>query len=215
MEFKNFDWSTIMFFVGYQLILLVTLPFYFYFFTPRISMIIALIILFTISMLCITAGYHRLYSHKAYKANRLVEIIILFFTTLSVQRSALRWCCAHRLHHQFVDKEGDPHNINEGFMHAHMFWICRKKEQIDEKVIPDLMENKLLVFQHKYCNILALASNVSVFLLFGWLLNDFIGAFVLAVFTRLFLTHHATFFVNSLAHTWGGKNIFKGTNRSQ
>jgi stearoyl-CoA desaturase (delta-9 desaturase) len=48
-------------------------------------------------------------------------------------------------------------------------------------------------------------SNFIIFLLIGWLLNDYVGAFFLACWTRLFVLHHFTWFINSLAHTWGDR----------
>lgn len=61
------------------------------------------------------------------------------------------------------------------------------------------------MFQHNYYKPLMLGSNALVVLLFGWLFNDFLGAFVLVCWLRMFLLHHFTWFINSLAHMWGEK----------
>jgi stearoyl-CoA desaturase (delta-9 desaturase) len=52
-------------------------------------------------------------------------------------------------------------------------------------------------------------SNVLLWLLVGWLFNDYLGAFVLAWWTRLLFSHHLTWFVNSLAHCWGERTYSK------
>lgn len=73
------------------------------------------------------------------------------------------------------------------------------------KVVPDLMNNKLVVLQDRFYGSLFFGTNILAFLAVGWLLNDYLGALVMAVGLRLFLLHHFTWFINSLAHTWGEK----------
>src|SRR5206468_2641426 len=75
----------------------------------------------------------------------------------------------------------------------------------DPKVVPDLMKNRLVMFQDRFIGTWMILSNAIAFLLVGWLLNDFLGAFVISLWTRLFTLHHFTWFINSLAHTWGDK----------
>lgn len=195
--------------VGYHLFLVVTLPFYFYYSPPRLSMVIATIILFFLTGISITAGYHRFYSHKCYTPNKVVEAILLFFATTTAQTSAIQWSYKHRLHHGHTDQEKDPYNIKKGFWHAHILWIFEKDKDFDKEIVSDLMENKLAVFQDNYYTWLLIATNGSVWLFLGWLLHDYLGAFILALVFRIFLVHHLTFFINSLAHTWGERTFCK------
>ncbi|RME31502.1 acyl-CoA desaturase, partial [Candidatus Woesearchaeota archaeon] len=149
--------------------------------------------------------YHRLYAHKSYKANKVVEVLILWFATMASQGSALGWAADHRKHHQYVDTARDPYSIKRGFWHAHMFWFMKRRPPYDFGKVPDLMRNKLLRFQHEYYAWLVVGTN-SVATLAVWALTgDLAGAFIISWWTRLFFTHHATFFINSLAHTWGAK----------
>ena len=104
----------------YQVLLIICLPFYFYYAPPKANMIIATIILFVITEMALTAGYHRFYSHRTYKPNKVVEAIMLFFGTMTVQSSVLDWANNHSLHHRFTDKERDPHSIKKGFWYAHI-----------------------------------------------------------------------------------------------
>ncbi len=121
------------------------------------------------------------------------------------QGSALHWAFDHRLHHAYVDTDRDPYSIKKGFWYAHFLWILEKPQKIDPKVVPDLMKNRLVQFQHRYIGFLMVFTNVMTFIIVGWLSNDYLGAFFLATWTRLFVLHHFTWFINSLAHTWGDK----------
>lgn len=202
---KQFNWKSGVFLIAYQTILLAGLPFYFYHNTPSLGMILMSVLLLYLTGLSITAGYHRLFSHRAYKTNSFIEGIILFFGSMAGQSSALRWSYDHRLHHAHVDTDDDPYSISKGFWYAHFNWMLELPRPIEPKVVQDLMKNKLVMFQHNYIGRLMIATNVLAFVVAGFLLNDYLGAFVLAVWVRLFALHHFTWFINSLAHTWGDK----------
>jgi stearoyl-CoA desaturase (Delta-9 desaturase) len=193
------------FLIIYQAALLVCLPFYFYYTPPSWPMVFASFVLFWLSGISITAGYHRYFSHRSFKTNSFIESLLLFFGSLAIQGSVLRWAFDHREHHAYVDSDKDPYSINKGFLYAHFLWIMDEQREIDPKVVPDLMKNKLVMLQHKYALSCMTGSNLLIFFFLGWLLNDYLGAFVIGVFARLFFLHHFTWFINSLAHTWGDK----------
>lgn len=44
----------------------------------------------------ITAGSHRLFAHKAYKANKAMKIMLLYFQTIAFQNSVYEWARDHR-----------------------------------------------------------------------------------------------------------------------
>ncbi len=205
MNWKNFNVGPGLFLIIYQSCLLLALPFYFYYDSPSWKMILASVILLYLTGLSITAGYHRFYAHRSYRAKPVIETILLFFGAMAGQGSALRWAFDHRLHHAHVDTDDDPYSIKKGFWYAHFLWILEKPRKIDPKVVPDLMKNPLVQFQDRHIGILMILTNLIAFLLVGWLLNDYLGAFFLASWTRLFALHHFTWFINSLAHTWGDK----------
>ncbi|MEK7583871.1 MAG: acyl-CoA desaturase, partial [Patescibacteria group bacterium] len=77
------------------------------------------------------------------------------------------------------------------------------------KYVPDLLKSKLLMFQHRHYLTLAFLSNVIIFFVVGSLTGEYLGAFVLAWWGRLFALHHLTWFVNSLAHYWGERTYSK------
>lgn len=205
MSWKNFNVGPGLFLIIYQSLLLSALPFYFYYAMPSWSMVIAGVILLYLTGLSITAGYHRFYAHRSYKAKPLIEGLLLFFGAMAGQGSALRWAFDHRLHHAHVDTDDDPYSIQKGFWYAHFLWILEKPKPIDPKVVPDLMKNRLVQFQDRHIGFLMVFTNVIACFVVGWLLNDYVGAFFLACWTRIFALHHFTWFINSLAHTWGDK----------
>lgn len=204
---KGIDWGITSFIIGYHLALFVLLPWYLLNVTPSTFIIGAAIFLFCATGFSITFGYHRLYSHRAFDANSIIEIMVLFFGTLAGQGSALRWAHDHRIHHRYVDQDQDPYSIKKGFWHAHLLWMFEKPIPFDSAVIPDLSKNKLLLFQHKHYTVLFFLLSAVVTLGIGLIAHDFFGAFVFAFLLRLFCMHHCTWFINSWAHTWGSKTF--------
>jgi len=202
---RGFNWGSATFLIAYHLFLIVALPIYFYYNMPAWGMWVTAFVLLYLTGLSITAGYHRYFAHRAYKAHPLVEYALLFFGSMSAQGSALRWGFDHRLHHAHVDTDDDPYSINKGFWYAHWLWILEKPLPIDPKVVPDMMKNKLVVFQETYYPFIMVATNALAWLFVGWLFNDYLGAFFIATMLRMFALHHFTWFINSLAHTWGDK----------
>ncbi|XP_060803993.1 acyl-CoA Delta(11) desaturase isoform X2 [Amyelois transitella] len=145
----------------------------------KIQTIIFTVFLTSISMLGITAGAHRLWSHRAYKAKTPLQILLAIFFLLTSQRSIVTWVENHRLHHRFSDTDGDPHNATRGFFFSTIGWtavephpiVVREKKLID---MTDLLQNPIIRFQHKLVVVLTIAG-----------------------------------LINSVAHIWGYKPIDK------
>jgi stearoyl-CoA desaturase (delta-9 desaturase) len=207
LNIKNFNWIPVLYILGYHLLLLISLPIYFLHFIPSWQIVTTSVILLYLTGLSVTAGYHRLYAHSTYKIHPVIEAILLFFATMATQGSVLRWAFDHRLHHAFVDTDRDPYSIKKGFWYAHFLWLLEKPTEIESKVVADLLKRPLLRFQHRFYGPLMLLTNGLTFLFFGWWLNDYLGAFLFVWFVRLFFLHHFTWFINSLAHTWGARTF--------
>ncbi len=156
----------------------------------------------------ITGGYHRLWAHRAYEAHWSLRLFYILFGTMALQNSVLVWCSGHRTHHLNVDDEDrDPYSIRRGFWFAHIGWMIREYPSgIPDFInVPDLRRDPLLAFQHRFYLPLAIATNLGLPLLAGWLIGDVWGTFILAGILRLVVSHHVTFFINSLAHMWGSR----------
>jgi len=160
---------------------------------------------FALCGLGITGGYHRLFAHKSYRASPIVRALYLAFGAAAVQNSALKWSSDHRLHHLYTDRDGDPYNIRRGFWWAHMGWIFYADETRRRDNVPDLAADPLVRFQDRYYVPLAVLFGALLPMALGALWGDAIGALLVAGFLRLVVEWHATFFVNSLAHTLGSQ----------
>ena len=193
------------FLLSYQVILLLALPFYFFFSPPTWGMVAVMVIVLYLSGMSITGGYHRYFAHPTFKTSPWVENVLLFFASTAMQGSALRWSYDHRRHHAFVDSNDDPYSIHKGFWYAHCLWLLEPPKEVEPRVVSDLMKNPRVMFQHRHAIKCMIFSNVAMFACVGWLLNDYLGAFMMIFWLRLFLLHHFTWFINSLAHTWGNK----------
>lgn len=202
---RGINWKPASFIIIYHILLISYLPYYLYYTPPSWSLILATVLLFFIMGISITGGYHRYYSHRAYKTHPVVEAILLLFGTMTAEGSALRWSYDHRLHHAHVDTDDDPYSIHKGFWYAHCLWILEKPRPIESKTVSDLMRNPMVMFQHKYYGSLMVLTNALMVFFVGWLCNDYWGAFVVSLWVRTFFLHHFTWFINSLAHTWGDK----------
>jgi len=155
--------------------------------------------------ICITAGYHRLFAHRTYRAATPVRLFYLLFGAASGQGSALRWSADHRVHHAHTDEDQDPHNIKRGFWWAHLGWLLYRSPPPDPKIIKDLLADPLFRFQDRFYLPLALAFGFLLPALIGSIWGDAFGALLLAGFLRLSLQYQATFSINSVAHSVGRK----------
>ena len=81
----------------------------------------------TFSGLGVTAGAHRLWSHKSYKAKLPLRLFLALGQTMAGQNCLYVWARDHRLHHKFSDSDADPHNINRGVFFSHCGWLLYRK----------------------------------------------------------------------------------------
>ncbi len=154
----------------------------------------------------ITAGYHRLWAHKAYEAHWSVQIMLMLFGGAAIQNSILTWASGHRTHHRFVDHvDKDPYSAKRGFWYSHIGWMLRNypSGDADYSNAPDLLKNKIVMFQHNHYLAIVLFMNIALPAIVGYLVGDLWGTVLLMGLLRLVLSHHFTFFINSLAHMWG------------
>jgi stearoyl-CoA desaturase (Delta-9 desaturase) len=158
--------------------------------------------------MAITAGYHRLWSHRTYNAHWSVRIVLMLFGSMALQNSILVWASNHRTHHGHVDdNERDPYSAKRGFWFSHIGWMLRDyaSAQTDLANVKDIKADPIAMFQHRFYLPLVLFTNFGFTFLVGWLVDDFWGVFWLAGMLRLVLSHHVTWFINSLAHAWGNQ----------
>jgi len=155
----------------------------------------------------ITAGYHRLWSHRAYEAHWLARLIFAIGGTFATQNSILHWASDHRRHHRYVDdRDMDPYSAKLGFWHSHIGWMLRDYSSDHDplyKNCSDLKNDPIVMWQHRHYMPLVLGLNFGIPVLLGLWHGDLLGMILLVGFARLAISHHLTFFINSLAHIWG------------
>jgi len=158
----------------------------------------------------VTAGAHRLWSHKAYKAKLPLRIFLAILQTIAGQNCIYEWCRDHRVHHRFSETDADPHNANRGFFFSHVGWLlCKKHPSVIERGktvnCEDLLQDPVVYYQKKFYMPLIFVFNLALPMavpMYFW--NDtWVGALTIAVFARYCISLHGTWLVNSAAHLWG------------
>jgi stearoyl-CoA desaturase (delta-9 desaturase) len=168
--------------------------------------IAACILMWLVTGLSITAGYHRLFAHRAYSAPAPVRAVFAILGAAAFENSVIAWAAAHRFHHRHVDTDDDPYNAKEGFFYSHMGWIMVEGAKHDDTSnVPDLWKDPILSWQHRHIFVIGAVVNLVATVLLGLLTGTMLGMFVFAFLLRIVLTHHFTFLINSAAHIWGSQ----------
>jgi len=179
----------------------------FYFFPITQAGVVYASLMYLFSGFGITIGYHRLWSHRTYKAHWLWRLFWGLGGTCALQGSIRWWCRLHRLHHSFSDTEIDPYGPNKGFWYSHVLWIFHKKDRKNSLArvnIADIEADPIAKFlsdNYKWISLfLAFILPLIVF-------EDKIQAYFYGGCLARVFTWHSTWFVNSLAH-WLGDDEF-------
>ncbi|XP_044743803.1 acyl-CoA Delta-9 desaturase-like [Chrysoperla carnea] len=167
----------------------------------------------------ITAGAHRLWSHRAYKAKWPLKLILTFLFTISGQRDAYTWALDHRIHHKYSETTSDPHDATRGFWFAHIGWlvltphpnVVQKRLEVD---MSDLEADPIVMWQRKlYLPLfMVIAVLMPVLVPFYYWNEQLWVSFLLSFAFRYAFTLNLAFFVNSAAHMWGNKPYDKFIN---
>lgn len=159
-----------------------------------------------VRMFGITAGYHRYFSHRSYKANRVVQFALAWIGSMSVQKGVLWWAAHHRLHHRHSDQPQDIHSpVQRGFVWSHLGWIlvdAHSETRWDQ--IQDLAKYPELRWLNRYHLVPVAVLGGALYLLGG--LPAFAWGFLLSTV----VLWHSTFFINSLAHVVGSRRYETG-----
>lgn len=170
------------------------------------------VVCFLFSALGITAGAHRLWSHRSYKARLPLRIFLAFANSMAFQNDIYEWARDHRVHHKFSETDADPHNALRGFFFSHIGWLLvRKHPDVIEKgkklELADLKADKVVMFQRKYYKPSILIMCFMVPMMVPWYLwgeSLWVGYFIPGLL-RYALVLNATWLVNSAAHMWGNR----------
>ncbi len=162
--------------------------------------------LYWLRIFAIGAGYHRYFSHRAYRTSRVFQFILAFLSQTSAQKSVLWWAAKHRHHHLHSDTGDDIHSPrHKGFIYSHVGWIfARRNDQVDLVKIEDFARFPELMLLHKYELVPPLLLALVCFAIGG------LPGLVVGFFCSTVLVYHATFCINSLAHVRGRKRYVTG-----
>ena len=147
-------------------------------------------------------GYHRLLTHRSFKAPKWLEYALTIFGSMAIQDDAPKWVATHRIHHAFTETNRDPHSTRPGFFWAHLGWIVKgtandHDEAVLKKYVPDLMKDQFHVLFAKFYYVPLIVSAFVFYAVGGW------SMVLWGVFLRVVVGWHTTWFVNSLAHIFG------------
>lgn len=147
-------------------------------------------------------GWHRLLTHRSFKAPKWLEYTLTILGTMSIQDSPDKWVATHRIHHAFTETEKDPHSTRPGFWWAQIGWIVWGTAQDHDaatmkKYVPDLLKDRGQVLISRFYYLPIIVSAVLLFVVGGWTMV------VWGVAARVVLGWHTTWFVNSLSHIYG------------
>ena len=174
------------------------------------------------SILGITAGVHRYWSHRSYKARLPYQMLLMCFNCMSWQGSIYWWARNHRLHHKYVDTDADPHNSRRGFFFCHMGWLVLrdlphvliKRKGID---MSDLKKDPLVMFQKKYYHRLGFLFCLLIPTFVPWYFwnENLMVSFLFLFGFRYAISFHCVFCINSFAHLWGHRPYDKNSNTAE
>ena len=203
------------FVIAPQLCLLAALPLLWGRYLSPLDVVLAAVF-YCVSGFGVTVGYHRCFTHRAFKAHRGLRIGLAVAGSLAIEGSPVQWVANHRRHHAFSDREGDPHSpwrygtnaraLVKGLIFAHLGWMLRRELSNRARFAPDIAADRDLRVVGKLFGPLAVLSLLAPALV-GWLatgsLHGAVEAFFWAGVIRMALLHHITWSVNSVCHVAG------------
>lgn len=175
-----------------------------------------LAIMYTLVAIGVTVGYHRMLTHRSFTPHPVVKFILLVLGSMALEGDAITWTATHTKHHALADRPGDPHSPLDGFFHAHLGWVFAEPDADPEVYCRHLLRDRMVVFvsrTHLLWVALALAIPCAIGGAFGGWLGALTGL-LWGGLVRQFLTHHVTWSVNSICHTFG-KRAFETNDASR
>ena len=172
------------------------------------------LVLYAVSSLGITVGYHRYFTHGSFHCRKEVKYVLAVAGALAAEGPLEQWCADHRQHHRYTDAANDPHspwqyqhlpvplNIVVGFLWAHMgwlFWVTKRPEGY--RPMAPVHDASVIQWQARWYWTIVIAGFVIPFILAGW------AGLFLAGFIRVVAHLHVTWCVNSVCHLWGTRPV--------
>jgi stearoyl-CoA desaturase (delta-9 desaturase) len=184
------------------------------------------LVMYVVSGLGITVGFHRFFTHGSFKANRALKIVLAIAGSLAIEGPVVRWVADHRRHHAFSDRDGDPHSpwrygetvpaLIKGLWHAHTGWLFDREQTNLRKYTPDLLQDADIArISGAFPGLVAVSMLLPPLLggLATWSWQGAVTAFFWGSLVRVCLLHHVTWSINSICHAIG-QRPFKSRDKS-
>jgi stearoyl-CoA desaturase (delta-9 desaturase) len=178
--------------------------------------VVLLFVMWLLTGLGITVGYHRLFTHRTFKARRSVTIVLAVLGSMAGQGAVISWVALHRRHHEHSDREGDPHSPNlsggglrgrlVGLAHSHFLWMRHHEYSNVVHYAPDLLKDRPLVRVARHYHLWVVLGLLVPTLLGGLVTLSWTGAvsgLLWGGFARIFLLEHIVWAINSFLHMFG------------
>src|ERR687896_910966 len=178
-------------------------------------------VMYLVTGLGVTVGFHRLLTHRSFQASKPVEYTFAVLGSMAVQGPVMSWVADHRKHHAHADEEGDPHSPHghggglkgavAGLWYAHMGWLFEASGTSEHaRYAKDLYEDRGMRVIHRTFGLWVLVGLLLPFGL-GYLIDGTLaGALTAALWggpVRIFALHHVTWSINSVCHFFGTRRF--------
>jgi stearoyl-CoA desaturase (Delta-9 desaturase) len=186
-------------------------------------------IMYVLTGLGVTVGFHRLFTHRAFKTRPAVRAVFAVLGSVAIEGPVISWVADHRKHHAFSDRPGDPHSPHvdhgvgwlgalRGLLHAHMGWLFLHTHRGRRtRYAPDLIADPVVSFVDRTFIFWAVGGLLAAFGL-GWLIGGSVETALTGLLwggaVRLLVLHHVTYSINSLCHFFG-RQRFKTPDESR
>jgi stearoyl-CoA desaturase (delta-9 desaturase) len=185
------------------------------------SDLVVFAILYVATGLGVTVGFHRLFTHRSFKAGNGVRATFAILGSMAIEGPVISWVADHRKHHAFSDRPGDPHSPHvdhghglkgalRGLLHAHVGWLfIHTQRGRHERYAPDLLKDPTIRWINRYFFVWAVGGLLVAFLL-GWLIGGSLHTALTGLLwggaVRMLVLHHVTYSINSLCHFFGRRS---------
>jgi stearoyl-CoA desaturase (delta-9 desaturase) len=185
---------------------------------PPRSVFVVAALLYVLTALGITVGFHRMFTHRSFAAPAAVRAIFGILGSMAAQGPLLYWVAAHRRHHQHSDESDDPHSphtqsIWRGLWHAHVGWMFAHDPEAWDRYARDVLRDRTAFWVSRhYVAWLVLSLALPALIVGLW--ERSLGAAALGALwgglVRIFVVHHVTWSVNSICHVIGNRPFATG-----
>jgi stearoyl-CoA desaturase (Delta-9 desaturase) len=183
---------------------------------PKPADLALFLILWLLTGLALTVGFHRYFSHRSFSTGYPVALALLVLGSMAARGPMISWVAMHRRHHERADHEGDLHSPNQhgtglpgrlrGLMHAQLTWMFRHDYPNVMHYAPDLMGDRVLVrWNSHYYRWVALGLALPAIAggILSLSLEGALTALLWGGLVRICVVEHTMSAINSLCHMIG------------